>query len=336
MLSALLPAMDTLTKKTIQTSRGFTYTYYVSKASKGKPTIFLLHGWPDSAALWEDLATKHVVPAGYGVIIPDCLGYGGSSKPTDVNAYNPVGLTNDFSEILSAEEIEKVIVGGHDWGAALTNRFYVFHPERCAGVFTFNVAVVPQPPGPVVLDFIKPLMKKGDGYFRFEYWYLFTEPVNGPALIDKHVESLFTAVHAEPETWRETLCAEDGLRKWLEEDKKGPVQAYATDKMRHEFVERLSRDGFTGPLCYYRTQTEGVSYEQEKELSAERYKIDVPYLFIAGMLDIICLPKAIEQAKSLGLTPHLTVEEVDAGHWCMLAKPKEVGEALLKWLAENF
>ncbi|KAE9372744.1 alpha/beta-hydrolase [Stipitochalara longipes BDJ] len=328
--------MDILTKKTVQTSRGFTYTYYVSPASSGKPTVFLLHGWPDSAALWEDLATKHLIPAGYGVIIPDCLGYGGSSKPTDVNAYNPVGITNDFHEILSAEDIEKVIAGGHDWGAGLAQRFYIFHPERCVGLFMFNVAIMLQPAGPMVLDVVKPIMKKSLGYFPFEYWYLFTDPVNGPALIDKHVESLFTVVHAEPEGWKETLCAEDGLRKWLEQDKKGPVQAYATDKMRNEFVERLSRDGLAAPLCYYRAHVEGVFYEQEKKLSAERYKVNVPYLFIAGMLDIICLPQAIEQAKSLDLTPYLTVEEVDAGHWCMLAKPKEVGEAFLTWLADNF
>lgn len=328
--------MNTLTEKTVQTTRGFTYTYYVSSAQAGEATIFLIHGWPDSAALWEDLATKHLIPAGYGVIIPDCLGYAGSSKPTDVQAYNPLGLTNDFSEILSAENIEKVIVGGHDWGAALANRFYVFHPERCTGLFTFNVTVVPPPTGPIVLDVIKPLMKKADGYFRFEYWYLFTDTVNGPSLIDKHVESLFMAVHAEPEAWRETLCAEDGLRRWLEQDKKGPVQAYVTDKMKNEFIERLSRDGFTAPVCYYRGHTEGLFYEQERKLPAERYKIDVPYLFVAGMLDIICLPQLIEQPKSLGLTPYLTVEEVDAGHWCMLAKPKEVGEAFLKWLGENF
>ena len=328
--------MDTLTKKTLQTSRGFTYTYYVSSALPGKPTLFLLHGWPDSAALWEDLATKHLIPAGYGVIIPDCLGYAGSSKPTDVQAYNPVGVTNDFSEILSAEDIEKVIAGGHDWGAGLAQRFYNFRPERCVGLFTFNVAVVPQPQGPIVLDVIKPFLKKADGYFRFEYWYLFTDPVGGPALIDKHVESLFTALHAEPEAWRETLCAEDGLKRWLEQDKKGPVQAYVTDKMKNEFVERLGRDGIAAPLCYYRGLVEGVYYEQEGKLLAERYKIDVPYLFIAGMLDIICLPQAIEQPKSLGLTPYLTVEEVGAGHWCMLAKPKQVGDALLKWLAENF
>jgi soluble epoxide hydrolase/lipid-phosphate phosphatase len=99
--------MNTLIKKTAHTSRGFTYTYYISREWAGKPAILLLHGWPDHAAMWEGLAVKHLVPAGYGLIIPGCLGYGGSSKPTNPQAYNPVGLTNDFIEILDVEHVEK-------------------------------------------------------------------------------------------------------------------------------------------------------------------------------------------------------------------------------------
>jgi pimeloyl-ACP methyl ester carboxylesterase len=75
--------MDTLTKKTITTKRGFEYTYYVSPAAAGKPTLLLHHGFPDQANEWEQLITNHLKPAGYGVIAPDLLGYGGTSKPTD-------------------------------------------------------------------------------------------------------------------------------------------------------------------------------------------------------------------------------------------------------------
>jgi soluble epoxide hydrolase / lipid-phosphate phosphatase len=328
--------MDTLTKKTIQTPRGFTYTYYVSPASLGKPTIYLIHGWPDSAALWEDLATKHLIPAGYGVILPDCLGYGGSSKPTDPQAYSRMGVSDDLNEILIAENIEKVIIAGHDWGSGIAHRFYVYHPERCVGLITLNLAVLPRQEEMMVLDVIEPFMIQAMGYFPFQYWYLFADPVNGPALADKHLESLFTAIHAEPEAWKETMCAKDGITNWLKQDKKGPVQAYATDTMKEDFIARYSRDGFTAPLCYYRAIIEGVFYEEEQKMPAERFKVMVPYLFVAGNRDIICRPDMIEQAKGLGLTPNLTVEEIDAGHWSMLAKPKEVGDALVRWLGNNF
>ena len=132
--------METLTKNTIKTSRGFTYTYYASTSSGGKQTLMLLHGWPDHAEMWEDLATKHLIPAGYGVVIPDCLGYDGTDKPTDPKEYNPVGMMNDFSEILDAEKIDKVIITGHDWGAGLAARFYIFKPERCLGMITMKLS----------------------------------------------------------------------------------------------------------------------------------------------------------------------------------------------------
>jgi soluble epoxide hydrolase/lipid-phosphate phosphatase len=161
--------MEILIKKTTHTSRGFTYTYFVSRASAGKSTILLLHGWPDHAAMWEDLAVKHLVPAGHGLIIPDCLGYGGSSKPTDPQAYNPVGLTNDFIEILDVENVEKVISSGHDWGAGMAQRFYNYRPECCAGLIMLNMPVSPRPENPIVLEKLASVTIKSLGYFPG--WY---------------------------------------------------------------------------------------------------------------------------------------------------------------------
>lgn len=328
--------METLTKKTVQTSRGFFYTYYTSISSGGKPTILLLHGWPDHAALWEDLATSYLIPKGYGVIIPDCLGYGDSSKPTDPEVFNSTGLTGDFIDILDAEHVDKVICSGHDWGAGLAHRFYAFHPERCSGLIMLNFPASPQPQGPVIMDELAPTMTKLIGYFPGWYWSLFGDPVNGPALLNQRVESLFTALHAEPMAWMNTLCAQDGLKGWLEQDKKGFVQEYATSQMREDFIKRMTRDGFESSLCYYRSMLDGGFYEQDSRLPAERYKINVPYLFVAGTQDVVCLAQGIKQVENLGLVPHLTVREVDAGHWSMLAKPDEVGNFFVEWLGDNY
>lgn len=75
--------LSKLTQKTRQVSRGFSYSYHVSPAQGSKPTLILFYGWPDTARLWAGLVNDHLVPHGYGVVAPDCLGYGGSSKPTD-------------------------------------------------------------------------------------------------------------------------------------------------------------------------------------------------------------------------------------------------------------
>lgn len=69
-----------------------------------------------------------------------------------------------------------------------------------------------------------------------------------------------------------------------------------------DFIAHISRDEFAAPSCYYRTIVNGVLYEQEKGMPAERYVVKVPYLFVSGMQDVICLPEGIEQEKSSDLT----------------------------------
>jgi soluble epoxide hydrolase/lipid-phosphate phosphatase len=108
--------MEQLKKETLTISRSLQYTYYISSPSKPSfPTVLLLHGWPDNAHLWSDLIGNHLLPAGYGVLALDCLGYAGSSKPTTTSSYNSEAMSADLVEILDANHIPKVVSLGHDW-----------------------------------------------------------------------------------------------------------------------------------------------------------------------------------------------------------------------------
>ncbi|KAL6399572.1 hypothetical protein AUP68_18122 [Ilyonectria robusta] len=108
--------LSKLTRKTLQVSRGFSYTYYTSPAQDSKPTLILFHGWPDTARLWAGLINDYLLPLGYGIVALDCLGYGGTSKPTDLSSYAWQHMTADAVEILDAEKLATVISVGHDWG----------------------------------------------------------------------------------------------------------------------------------------------------------------------------------------------------------------------------
>lgn len=142
---------------------------------------------------------------------------------------------------------------------------------------------------------------------------------------------------ADPELWLDTLCAKDGIRNWLLEDRRCELQEYAkAPGAKQAFVDRMARDGWAAPLCWYRSSVDGHQFEAEKSLPEERYVVDVPYLFVAGLQDRVCLASGINQPKAAGLVPHLTVEEVDAPHWSMLAKPEEVGKHFLNWLEKTY
>jgi soluble epoxide hydrolase/lipid-phosphate phosphatase len=97
------------------TSRGFIYNYiHITPTSPNKEYILFLHGFPSIAHDYHH-QVAHFSDKGYGIIVPDLLGYGESSKPLDLKAYSGKGMAQDLSEILAKEGIEKVIGVGHDW-----------------------------------------------------------------------------------------------------------------------------------------------------------------------------------------------------------------------------
>jgi pimeloyl-ACP methyl ester carboxylesterase len=98
----------------VKTQRGFTYSYSASPAASGKPTLLFVHGFPAGSFLW-----RRQVPffqqLGYGLIVPDLLGYGETDKPTDLTVYVGSGHAQDLVDILDAERVEQVVAIGHDW-----------------------------------------------------------------------------------------------------------------------------------------------------------------------------------------------------------------------------
>ncbi len=82
------------------------------------PLVLLLHGWPDTSALWDEVVPL-LADAGFRVAVPDLRGCGQSDKPSDVDDYRIHHLVDDVVAIIDALGGERVILVGHDWGAAL-------------------------------------------------------------------------------------------------------------------------------------------------------------------------------------------------------------------------
>lgn len=106
--------MESSLYKNFVTSRGIKYHYYYSAPVSAKPVVFFVHGFPCTSADWRKQAT-FFKEKGYGLVIPDLLGYGGTDKPADTAAYQMSKMSTDLIEILENEKVEKVIAVGHDW-----------------------------------------------------------------------------------------------------------------------------------------------------------------------------------------------------------------------------
>lgn len=180
------------TTKEFTTLDGYTYTYdFVSAKNASKPTLLLLHGYPSSRHDWNhqvaDLAAK-----GFGVIAIDLLGFGDSSKPTAIEAYNTKIFSDDLTLILDAEGLETVVGVGHDWGAQLLAKAVAWYPARFSKL-TF-VAVPYSPAGQLLdVDLINKLSLKTVGFAQFGFWYFFNA-WDAAALMRRNVSAVPTCV----------------------------------------------------------------------------------------------------------------------------------------------
>jgi soluble epoxide hydrolase/lipid-phosphate phosphatase len=329
--------MDAFNKKTLKTSRGYTYTYYTADGDKSLPTLLFAHGWPDHAAMWKNVATS-LRSTRHPMIIPDLLGYDGTDKPTDPAAYKWGLMTQDLIEIIDTEKADKLIAIGHDWGSVSAARLYNHHPDRVVGLVLLNVAYNPPMRQPFDLDVMNSMFQQAFGNPLLSYWHLFIAP-DGPEILKNHLDRLFNACHAAGPTTGTLFTTPNALREYLLNGGVDiEVRPYAQDpKFKQEFIDRFTRDGFEAPVCWYKVTTENHTYESDKHLPESADKVNVPVLYMGGKEDAVCRPEAMNPFIEAGLLPHLEqASMIDASHWTPYEASEEVAGNIKSWLGKNF
>lgn len=82
------------------------------------PTVLLVHGFPDTQAMWDPVATRLTDEHGIRVITYDVRGAGESSAPTSRDGYRTERLVDDLVAVLDRmAPREAVHLVGHDWGS---------------------------------------------------------------------------------------------------------------------------------------------------------------------------------------------------------------------------
>ncbi len=102
------------------------------------PVVLLLHGFPE---FWYG-GRRQIQPlaaAGFRVVVPDQRGYNLSSKPFGIAAYALSELVSDVIAIANQLGQEKILLAGHDWGAAVAWSAALLHPQRIAKLAVVNV-----------------------------------------------------------------------------------------------------------------------------------------------------------------------------------------------------
>nr|KMM69529.1 hypothetical protein CPAG_05844 [Coccidioides posadasii RMSCC 3488] len=92
---------------------------------------FTLHGLLSSSWDWRHMIVR-LRNTGYGVIVPDLLGYGDTDKPVELNSYAMTQMTHHIVEILDIED-----------GSAMLSMLAIYHPDRLLRVVTVTVSYTP-------------------------------------------------------------------------------------------------------------------------------------------------------------------------------------------------
>jgi pimeloyl-ACP methyl ester carboxylesterase len=298
----------------------------IEAGDRGAPVVVLAHGFPELAYSW-----RHQIPAlvqaGYHVLAPDQRGYGGSSRPDAIDAYNIRELTTDIVGLLDDIGAEQAVWVGHDWGAPVVWHAPLLHPDRVAAVAALSVPATPRSKAPPTQAWRKTF---GENFFYILY---FQEPgiadaeLNGdPArAIRRLMGGLRTSadkaagmrmVAPGPEGFIDRLPEPDALPEWISQD-----------ELDH-YITEFSRTGFTGGLNWYR------NFDRNWELTAELadMKISVPCLFIGGTADPVLAFTRADRAAEIVSGPYRQVMIEGAGHWLQQERPDEVNAILLEFL----
>jgi len=335
--------MNELQRKTFVVSRGFTYTYYLHAGERSKSTLFFAHGFPDSAHLWQDLV-PHLLKLPYDLLIPDLLGYAGTSKPTDPALYNSRDMSKDIYDILANEDISNIIAIGHDWGSFLVQRLYLFRHLAPKALTFGGLALLNVPYSPPSLAHPQDL-KKVNAFFAETFGHplgayqeFFVLAPDAASIMDKNTESFYTLIHnAREKAMLELLCTYGATKQYLQEGRKEPIHSYANaPRWKDQWLAAFKEGGFEGPLCWYKAFTPH-HHNAEKELMDEKAKqvLDLPVFFLECQKDVLCMIGGMHAAEKEGYLKDWASKSTESGHWCPMEKPDDIAEALVGWLKEK-
>jgi len=287
----------------------------VFQAGHGGVPIVLCHGWPELAYSWR-YQIPALVSAGYHCIVPNQRGYGGSSKPSDVNSYDIHHLTDDQNGLLDALGIDRAIYVGHDWGAIMLWQHALLNPDRVIGLANMSVPFKAREPSEPVAFWEKAL---GEDFYLVHFNRY---PEIAARSFDTDPKRVLTNLYRTKHWLNDGLPQADGysiVRSAETDNQRGELMLSEEDLM--VFVDAFAQGGFVAPCNWYRNFTRNW-----ETMGHVKQIIELPCLMIYGKYDMV--PKVDMTDTVLDLE----VKNLACGHWIQQEEPEQTNQILLDWL----
>ena len=310
--------------------------HYVTKGEG--PAVLMCHGFPESWYSWRH-QIEALAEAGYKAVAMSMRGYGKTSAPQEIEAYDISHLVGDVVAVANHLNQKSVVVAGHDWGApvawfAALMRPDLFRAVACLSVpYTGPVGALPEG-----ID-INGLMAHAAGPDRDYYRLYFQEPgkaevdleadiartmrgflylISGDSLRNGDIREPFDGHFPAGQSMTEQLISPEELPAWLTKD---DLKFY---------VDEITRTGFRGGLNWYRNINKIPAITAPFLGST----IEQPSFYMGGSTDLIAgnTPEAISSMQqALGDLRHCEIIE-GAGHWIQQECASEVSSAMVAFL----
>ncbi len=135
-LSTIAYPFETRAFKFASQGKDLQMVYMYLEPAPGQAIVTLLHGKNFNGMYWKTTA-EMIHKQGFGVLIPDQIGFGKSSKPTDYQ-YSFAALARNTRSLLNHLGISESIVVGHSMGGMLAARFALMFPESSKRLVLIN------------------------------------------------------------------------------------------------------------------------------------------------------------------------------------------------------
>jgi haloacetate dehalogenase len=134
------------------------------------PPILLLHGFPQTKAIWEIVAPE--LAKNYTVVVSDLRGYGESSKPygkADHSSYSKRAMAADQHAMMKALGYEQFFLLGHDRGGRVSHRLAMDFPESVLRLMVLDIS-------PTLTMYDNTTMEFAKGYWHW-FFLIQKEPI---------------------------------------------------------------------------------------------------------------------------------------------------------------
>ncbi|KAH7418562.1 Alpha/Beta hydrolase protein [Cadophora sp. MPI-SDFR-AT-0126] len=335
------------------TGHTYAYIYYPAKNVEGdgsgekkikekeKGTLLWLHGFPSTSAEW-----RHQIPyflhLGYGILAPDLLGYGETSKPLNINAYIGKSMAAEIVAIIDHEQIRSPLIAiGHDWGTYLLSRLATFHGDRFEK-FVFMSVPFTRPGVKGDVHAVNGKTRRELGYEVLGYQVWFAEDGEAGRIMGENWESFFNIIYpSSPLIWTTSFAPLGSLRHFLltsTPSSTSHLLAPWISPQAKDHHHQAFRANYDAPLMWYKRGMASLGWEDERR-ALERGEIESGLggkgkrvLMVAGLRDTLC-DAGVARRVMRGCVEGggLKCVDVDAGHWIMLEKPGETNEILRRF-----